>query len=51
MNDLFVASGINSAYISSFDDIAVYLKSHIQPGDIVLLLGAGTINKLAEKII
>ena len=51
MNDLFVTNGIDSVYISSFDDIAVYLKSHIQPGDMVLLLGAGTINKLAEKII
>lgn len=51
LNDLFLENGLDSVYIKEFSDIAEYLKKRIAPGDIVLLLGAGTINKLATEIL
>ena len=37
-------------FISGYDAILVYLKSHVQKDDIVLTMGAGTITKLADKM-
>ena len=37
--------------MSSFDEIAKYIKERVMPNDIVITLGAGTITKLGPKII
>ena len=37
-------------FISGYDAILEYLKSHVQKDDIVLTMGAGTITKLADKM-
>ena len=43
--------GKTAIYISDFDDIAKYIKSHACPHDIVLTLGAGTVTDVAAKIL
>ncbi len=46
-NDL-KSHGIESRYIGPFCDVAEYVKGIAEKGDIILLLGAGTIDKLAD---
>ena len=43
--------GKNAVYISSFDNIAKYLKDRCCPGDVILTVGAGTVNEIAKKIL
>ena len=50
-----LVSKINEAnekaiYISGYDAILEYLKKHVQKDDIILTMGAGTITKLASKL-
>lgn len=40
----------NCEYISSFDDIAEYIKKNATPDDIFILMGAGNINTVADLI-
>lgn len=46
--DRIVTLGKKAVFISDFNEIANYLKSHIQPNDIVLTLGAGPIDKVSK---
>jgi UDP-N-acetylmuramate--alanine ligase len=46
-----IAKETGCTFISSFEDIAAYLKSNCQPGDMVLLTGAGNVNKITELLI
>ncbi len=39
----------NSIYISDFDQIAKHIKDTIQEGEVVILMGAGNVNSIAEK--
>ncbi len=39
-----------SLYFETFDEIKVYLKSELQQGDLLLIMGAGDITKLANSI-
>lgn len=48
--DELVRNGINAMYISSFEDIAKKIKEIIEPNDIVLTVGAGTITKLSDLL-
>ena len=41
----------NCEYISTFEDIAEYLKSNVSEDDIVLTVGAGNITKLSQLLI
>ena len=43
--------GKNALYISDFDDIVKFIKSHACPHDIVLTLGAGTVTEIGSKIL
>ena len=43
--------GKSAIYISDFNDIAKYIKSHACPHDIVLTLGAGTVTNVGAKIL
>jgi len=43
--------GKNATYISSFDDIASFIKERACPNDIVLTMGAGTVIDVAKKIL
>lgn len=47
----FVQAGIDALYLRTFEEIASYIKAHTRPGDAVLLLGAGTVNKIAPMIL
>ena len=38
-------------YMSDFDEIARYIRSHTINNDIVLTVGAGTITNLAQMLI
>ncbi|GAB4182345.1 MAG: UDP-N-acetylmuramate--L-alanine ligase [Calditrichia bacterium] len=40
----------NCTYLSDFNEIRDYLKNHISEGDMVITLGAGSINKLSNMI-
>lgn len=40
----------NSKYISSFDDIAHFIKNNAQKGDLFILMGAGNINNVIDLL-
>jgi UDP-N-acetylmuramate--alanine ligase len=46
-----IARKIDCTFISGFEDIAEYLKSNCEPGDLILLTGAGNVNKITELLI
>lgn len=39
------------AYLPSFEEIAQFVRNHVQPGDMVLTLGAGDIRKVGEMLV
>ena len=43
--------GKNAIYISDFNDIVSHLKANVEPKDIILTLGAGTITNLGPMLI
>ena len=43
--------GRKSYYISNFDDIIEFLSRNVQPGDIILTQGAGTVTQIGHKLI
>lgn len=50
LTEKFLAAGINAIYIPKFEDIADYIKEHVQHDDTILLLGAGTVNQIAKLL-
>jgi UDP-N-acetylmuramate--alanine ligase len=38
-------------YIGALDNAAAILKEHAQPGDLVLTLGAGTVNRVSDQLL
>ncbi len=42
--------GKEALYIPDFDECVSYIKSHVQPNDIVLTLGAGTVTKIGDML-
>ena len=51
LDKIFRARNVNSVYISAFADIAEKIKADAGNEDVVLLLGAGTVNKIADLIV
>ena len=49
--DEIKASGKDAIYIPEFEDIANYIKEHAEPGDLVLTLGAGNVNQIADLLV
>ncbi len=43
--------GKSARYISSFDDITIYLLEHCLPGDLVITMGAGNVNTVADELL
>ena len=43
--------GKKATYISDFNNIANFLKNHVQNNDIVVTLGAGTITNLSKSLL
>ena len=43
-------NGIDAVWTPSFDDTEAYLRTHWQPGDLVLTMGCGDINLLNDQI-
>ena len=41
----------NVQYIDSFDKIEEYIKEHVEPNDLVITIGAGPINKVANNLV
>jgi UDP-N-acetylmuramate--alanine ligase len=41
----------NVNYIGALDNAASILRDHVQPGDLVLTLGAGTVNRVSEQLL
>jgi UDP-N-acetylmuramate--alanine ligase len=46
-----VSKGQSCRYIPTFDQIAEFLRKNIQPGDLVLVMGAGDIFKVADILL
>lgn len=44
------AHGIDARWTPSFDDTENYLRAHWQPGDLVITMGCGDINRLNDQI-
>lgn len=42
--------GKDALYIPDFDECVSYLKSHVEVGDIVLTLGAGTVTEIGDML-
>ena len=38
-------------HIPTYDEIALYLKEHVQPNDLILTIGAGPVNKVAKILL
>jgi UDP-N-acetylmuramate--alanine ligase len=38
-------------YIGPLDNAATVMREHVQPGDLVLTLGAGTVNRVSEQLL
>ena len=38
-------------YIGPLDNAATIMREHVQPGDLVLTLGAGTENRIADQLL
>ena len=49
--DEIKSRGKDAIYIPEFDDIANYIKEHAKPGDLVLTLGAGNVNQIADLLL
>jgi UDP-N-acetylmuramate--alanine ligase len=45
------SKGKEAAYIPEFKSIVEYLKQNVAPGDIVITMGAGNINKVGEMFV
>ena len=43
--------GRKAYYISNFDDIIDFIKRNVQDNDIILTQGAGTVTKIAHKLV
>lgn len=43
--------GKEAMYIPDFDDCVQYLKEHVQKGDIVMTLGAGTVTEIGPMLV
>ena len=43
-------SGGNAAYIEARENVAPYLKTVVQPGDLVITMGAGDIWRTGEEL-
>jgi UDP-N-acetylmuramate--alanine ligase len=41
----------NAAYIGEIDTAAEKVAEHLQPGDLVITLGAGTVTRLSDEIL
>ena len=49
--DKICSFGKEALYIPDFDECVSYLKSHVEAGDIVLTLGAGTVTKIGDMLV
>lgn len=38
-------------YLGPLDVAAATLRDHVQPGDLVITLGAGTVNRVSEQLL
>lgn len=45
------ALGKEATYISDFNEIADYLKARVQPGDLIMTVGAGNVNQIASILL
>ena len=41
----------DARYVGKLDDAAMALRDHVQPGDLVLTMGAGTVNRVADQLL
>ena len=49
--DKISSIGKDAKYIPDFNDCVTYLKENVQPGDIVMTLGAGTVTEIGPMLV
>ena len=49
--DRLTDQGIEAVFIQGFTDICEYLATRVEPGDVVVTMGAGDIWKVADEYI
>ena len=49
--DRLEAKGTRALHIGSFDEIVEHLEIHCRPGDLVVTMGAGPVNKIAKDFL
>ena len=51
LRDIMLAGGIDAEYISDFNEVASRLLSLAGKNDMIMLLGAGSVNKIADLLV
>ena len=41
----------SAIYIKNFDEISAYLKEHASEGDLIITMGAGNVNEIANTLL
>ena len=49
--DKIRARGTDASYFPSFEEITAFLRTHVQPGDLLLTMGAGDVYKVGEAFL
>ena len=44
-------SGVSARHIGAFEDVAAWLVDRVQPGDVVLTMGAGPVDQVAHELV
>ncbi|KRQ86697.1 UDP-N-acetylmuramate--L-alanine ligase [Caloramator mitchellensis] len=51
LSDAIEKNGVKSTYIQSFEEIVEYLKTVLNPGDLLITMGAGDVYKVGEMFL
>ncbi len=51
LRKLIADKGTDAQYLPTFEEIENYLKSHVQPGDLLITMGAGNIVEVGENLL
>jgi UDP-N-acetylmuramate--alanine ligase len=51
LNDAVAANGVDSIYISSFEEVIRFLEQNLERGDMVITMGAGDVYKIGEMLL
>ena len=47
----YVGNAWRSQHVASLEEAADYMRAHAQPGDLILTMGCGNINRVADMLV